>query len=88
MSGRKLPSKRSAPSEPFRHPPPTQGEKDIEAARRRTWKLYYLPPAMPELSNQYTTGCADAYIASRAQDLYTDYAATTASSSSPNCGYP
>jgi hypothetical protein len=77
MLGRNLTPKRSTPSSRMRPRPPTQGEKNIEAARRHLCELYHQPPAIPELSNWYTLGCSHPYIAARVQDLYTDYSQTS-----------
>ncbi|CAO2657954.1 Nn.00g072140.m01.CDS01 [Neocucurbitaria sp. VM-36] len=53
-------------------PPPTPGEKDIEAARRRAWNLYHSPTLKDVLKNWYIDTIMDPQIATRVKDLYED----------------
>ncbi len=54
--------------------PPTQAEKDIEVARRRTRALYHAPPPgpHPELESWYLDYVTDPIIGPRVKDLYRD----------------
>jgi hypothetical protein len=60
-----------------RRPPPIWAEKEIEAARRRTWELYHLPLPTGQLDNWYLDEILDPYIAPRVKDLYDDREQTT-----------
>lgn len=58
-------------------PPPTQWEKDVEAARRRTLEQYHNTFYSPSFDKWYLNEPQDPYIAARVKDLYVDNRQTT-----------